>query len=145
MNNINHENTNNTGIKSFTPKNYRNFHKIPSPKNPEQKIPALINYIRVNPNKIGSDINPESDTEIAEIEKEEPIDSATEKKIRCRVIEREKIRTRKESARQSKDVWKQLVETKPETDMSHKDIIRLATHIEKKLLKYGQNKKFFKV
>ena len=73
----------------------------------------------------------------SEIEKhmlKEELDSRIIKRTKSKAIEREKVQKRKDMTFTSKQVWSKLVENKPDTDISRRELFRLATPSEKKIL-----------
>ena len=72
----------------------------------------------------------------------EPCDSSVKadsdemryKRTISKQIGREKMQKNKNAIICSKEVWKNLIATKPDAHMSHREVIRLATLDERKLL-----------
>jgi len=95
-----------------------------------QEVDLEREYIKMNQPYIHSIMR-------SEIEKhmlKEKSDSRIIKKAKCKDIERRKVQKRKDIALMSKQVWTKLVETKPHTEISRRELFRLATPSEKKIL-----------
>ena len=64
----------------------------------------------------------------------EALDGQITKRQKSKAIERQKVQKRKDMAQSGKQVWAKLVENKPDTDISRRELFRLATPSEKKIL-----------
>ena len=95
-----------------------------------QEQELLREYIKMNQPYIHSMMR-------CEIEKhmlKEELDSRIVRRKKSKAIEREKVQKRKDMTLTSKQVWTKLVENKPDADISRRELFRLATPSEKKIL-----------